>query len=123
MKYSKINIGGLMLLGVLLSGCAAQDSQGTIGQVHEKLPVVWSHKDLFEDSKIEQRTVRRVTFSGPDYITILHKNVPVAKPVPKDVWLMAIEYCSKAEKGVRLPSPFGRTRETASFLCVTQGVR
>ena len=68
-----------------------------------------------------EKSAPRVTFSGPDYITIKHD--PVASWfAPTEVMLMAERYCAASNKSA-VVTHYGRYETSTSFVCVEPGER
>jgi len=67
----------------------------------------------------EERSAPRVTFSGPDYITIKHDPISDGPP-PFEVVEMAERYCKAAGKSAAV-TPYGRYRNSTAFTCVSEG--
>ncbi|MEQ8356163.1 MAG: hypothetical protein RH942_11545 [Kiloniellaceae bacterium] len=61
----------------------------------------------------------RVTFSGPDYITIKHDPVFTGPP-PFEVLAMAERYCAADKKRAEV-TPYGRYVNSTAFVCVAEG--
>ena len=59
------------------------------------------------------------TFSGPDYITIVHDPTLSGMP-PFEVMAMAERYCAAAGKSAAI-APHGRHSNATAFICVTEG--
>ena len=98
----------LAVLGLLaLVGCVANSN--TPGE----FDWYWAAKESGEIGN----TVQRVTFSGPGYVIVAHKPVPLNEPVPSDVRQLAENYCGRSNQKAVLKQYDARMTKAAAFEC------
>ncbi|MCZ4280095.1 hypothetical protein O4H49_04870 [Kiloniella laminariae] len=124
-----------LLVGFAVSGCVAdsnkQFSDTGVSSSHQRVKTsvasrnnpkfswYWSEYDANNGNV--SGAFERVSFSGPDYVIIVHKLIPLSEPIPSDIQELGDKYCARSGKKATISEFNGRDINVVSYQCMFSG--